>query len=172
MSGFNMRVQHLSLYKQTIPQLLGNTSGLPGSIKLKSNLFPLSRRCTRTRLPSRYGRSMSAWDTRAPAQSSEFRGEVPNEKGTAAGCAAAAQAMPDCAGVSYATWQTSDPTVCYTCRIVPGNVPGSKLEEAATMTSLMGNNRKISPIHQTTCTPLHPEDGRFDPTSPTSIDSS
>ena len=26
--------------------------------------------------------------------------------------------------------------------------------------------------HQVTCTPLHPKDGRFDPTSPTSIDSS
>jgi hypothetical protein len=34
------------------------------------------------------------------------------------------------------------------------------------------NNQKISPLHQTTCTPLHPKDGRFDPTSPTSIDSS
>jgi len=67
----------------------------------------------------------------------EFRGEVPNEDGTAAGCVAAAQAMPDCAGVNYATWRTSDPSVCYTCRIA-GNVPGSKLVEAASMTSLVG----------------------------------
>ena len=34
------------------------------------------------------------------------------------------------------------------------------------------NNQKISPLHRTTCTPLHPKDGRFDPTSPTSIGSS
>jgi len=68
----------------------------------------------------------------------EFRGEVPNENGTAAGCAAAAHAMPDCAGVNYATWQTADPTVCYTCRILPGIGPGSKLGEAASMTSIVG----------------------------------
>jgi hypothetical protein len=34
------------------------------------------------------------------------------------------------------------------------------------------NNQKISPLHRTTCPPLPPKDGRFDPTSPTSIDSS
>ena len=38
--------------------------------------------------------------------------------------------------------------------------------------SQQANNQKISPLHRTTCTPLHPKDGRFDPTSPTSIDSS
>jgi hypothetical protein len=36
---------------------------------------------------------------------------------------------------------------------------------------LLLNNQKISPLHRTTCTPLHPKDGRFDPTSRTSIDS-
>jgi len=68
----------------------------------------------------------------------EFRGEVPNESGTAAGCIAAAQAMPACAGVNYATWRTSKPTVCYTSRMVPGKVPGSKLVKAASMTSIVG----------------------------------
>jgi hypothetical protein len=34
------------------------------------------------------------------------------------------------------------------------------------------NKAHTSPIHQRTCTPLHPEDGRFDPTSCTSFDSS
>ena len=53
----------------------------------------------------------------------EWRGEVYNENGTAAGCIAAAQTgqgRADCAGVNYATWQNSDPTVCYTCRVAPG----------------------------------------------------
>jgi hypothetical protein len=36
----------------------------------------------------------------------------------------------------------------------------------------LANNQKISPLHQTTCPPVSPKDGRFDPTSPTSIDSS
>jgi len=77
----------------------------------------------------------------------EFRGEVSNENGTAAGCAAAAQAMPDCAGVNYATWRTEDPSVCYTCRIVPGNTPGAaaKLVEAASMTSLVGSLPPVPP---------------------------
>ena len=76
----------------------------------------------------------------------EFRGEVPNENGTAAGCAAAAQAMPDCAGVNYATWRTSDPTVCYTCRIVPGAAgAAAKLGEAASMTSLVGPLPPVPP---------------------------
>jgi hypothetical protein len=34
------------------------------------------------------------------------------------------------------------------------------------------NKAQISPPHQAKCPPLPPEDGRFDPTSPTSIDSS
>ena len=73
----------------------------------------------------------------------EFRGEVNNENGTAAGCSAAAQAMPDCAGVNYATWQTSDPTVCYTCRIAPG--AAARLGEAASMTSLVGPLPPVPP---------------------------
>ena len=51
--------------------------------------------------------------------------------------------MPDCAGVNYATWQTSDPTVCYTCRIAPG--AAAKLGEAASMTSLVGPLPPVPP---------------------------
>jgi hypothetical protein len=34
------------------------------------------------------------------------------------------------------------------------------------------NNRHVRGYSETTCPPLPPEDGRFDPTSPASIDSS
>ena len=72
----------------------------------------------------------------------EFRGKV-DTNGTAADCAAAAQAMPACAGVNYATWPTSDPTVCYACRVAPG--AAAKLGEAASMTSLVGPLPPVPP---------------------------
>jgi hypothetical protein len=42
----------------------------------------------------------------------------------------------------------------------------------AVVSHALTNKAQISPIHQRTCPPLPPEDGRFDPTSCTSFDSS
>ena len=49
---------------------------------------------------------------------------------------------------------------------------GSIQEPVQVSHSELLNKAQISPIHQRTCPPLPPEDGRFDPTSCTSIDAS
>jgi hypothetical protein len=44
--------------------------------------------------------------------------------------------------------------------------------EKRAATRVLGNDRHIRGYSERTCTQLHPEDGRFDPTSPTSTGSS